>query len=296
MGAKPFDKGQYIAVPPHPGRKAAEVRECRIGVRIIGEPHDVAIDPCVGPVCLDRHGVESTFVHQMTGDTGSFRVEVVSPVRGLSDEHEPPIADEIDERVVIILSARDRAKMSLQRRGDRRVCHVTAPQSWPNWQQLAVKRSLMAVRTVSVSHSNRARRSRGVSRPSRVGVRPKCLRCAGPLTGGSHWVSMWESCRSPWIPPSLRPLQLSGARCLCDPVSLVAACRVAIGTKVPRAPMPLRGSRALWPYPNEDLRLLGRIGLRELVNQDQTMVVISVDGCGRTYRRVTSGPPGSTVR
>ena len=91
---------------------------------IIGESHDVAVDAVgVGPVRLHRHGIETTFFDQMTGDSSPLRVEIVSPVRCLANEDEPSIGHNMDERVVIILAARDQVKASLEGRGDRRVDH-----------------------------------------------------------------------------------------------------------------------------------------------------------------------------
>ena len=98
----------HVPVAPHPRREAAEVGECRIGVGIVREPHDVAIDPVrVGPVALDRDDGEAELVDQPARDAGPLAVELVSAVRGLADEHELLVADEIEQRVVIVAVTMD---------------------------------------------------------------------------------------------------------------------------------------------------------------------------------------------
>ena len=122
--ATPRRPGHRGCATSTPGSRS-EVRQCRIGVCVIGESHHVAVDPVgVGPVGLDRHGGESTFVNEPTGDAGPLPVELVRPVRGLADQDEAPVADEIEQRVVVVSSARDGVKIALQRRRDRRVNHA----------------------------------------------------------------------------------------------------------------------------------------------------------------------------
>ncbi len=96
-GPEPFDERQNIAVSPHPSRETPKVRQCSIGILVIGQPHHVAVDPVgVGPIGLDRYCGESTLVDQTAGDAGSFPVKVVSAVRSLADQDETPVAYEIE--------------------------------------------------------------------------------------------------------------------------------------------------------------------------------------------------------
>lgn len=95
--SQPFDERQDIAVSPHPRRETAKVRQCGIGVLVIGEPHHVAVDPVgVGPISFDRYCSESTLVNQAAADAGSLPVKLVRAVRRLADQYETPVAYEIE--------------------------------------------------------------------------------------------------------------------------------------------------------------------------------------------------------
>ncbi len=96
-GSEPFNKAQNITISPHPGRKRRKSDNAAFGIFIIGQPHDVAVNPIgVRPVCLDRYRGESTFVNKTSSDASPFTVEVVRAMRRLPNEDETPIADEID--------------------------------------------------------------------------------------------------------------------------------------------------------------------------------------------------------
>ena len=59
-GPQPLDELQDVTIAPHPRREAAEVRQGGVGVGVVREPHDVAVDAVrVGPVRLDRDGGEA---------------------------------------------------------------------------------------------------------------------------------------------------------------------------------------------------------------------------------------------
>ena len=73
-----------------------------VGVGVVRQAHDVAVDAVgVGPVGLDRDGGEAALVDQAPGDAGSLPVELVGAVRGLADQHEPPVAHEVEQAVVV---------------------------------------------------------------------------------------------------------------------------------------------------------------------------------------------------
>ena len=67
------------------------------------QAHHVAVDPVrVGPVGLDRDRGEAELVDQPAGDAGPLPVELVGAVGRLADEHEAAVADEVEERVVVV--------------------------------------------------------------------------------------------------------------------------------------------------------------------------------------------------
>ena len=71
--------------------------------------HDIAIDAVrVGPVSLHGDRSEPVVVDQPAGDAGPLPVELVGAVRRLADQHEAPVAHEIEERVVVVGRAGDR--------------------------------------------------------------------------------------------------------------------------------------------------------------------------------------------
>jgi len=119
---EPLHEGQDILVSPHPRREAPKVRQCRVGVIVMGEPHHVAVDTVgIGPIGLDRHRGEPALVDEATGNTGSLPVELVRAVRGLADQNETPVPDEIEQCVIVARLGRDRtAVVGYHPRGQRR--------------------------------------------------------------------------------------------------------------------------------------------------------------------------------
>ena len=102
-GPQPLDEVQHVVVAPHPRREAPEVRQGGVRVAVARETHHVAIHPIrVGPIALDRNRGEATLLDQAPGDAGALSVELVRPVRGLADEDEAPVTDEVEQRVVVV--------------------------------------------------------------------------------------------------------------------------------------------------------------------------------------------------
>ena len=102
-GPQPLDEVQHVVVAPHPRREAPEVRQGGVRVGVARETHHVAIHPIrVGPIALDRNRGEAMLLDQTPGDAGALSVELVRSVRGLADEDEAPVTDEVEQRVVVV--------------------------------------------------------------------------------------------------------------------------------------------------------------------------------------------------
>ena len=113
-GSQPLDERQHVAVSPHPRGEAAEVREGGVGVRVVRQAHDVAIHPIgVGPVRFHRDRGEAALVDQPPGDARPLPVEVVRAVRGLADQDDAAVTDEIQQPVVVVRLSRDRVLVLL---------------------------------------------------------------------------------------------------------------------------------------------------------------------------------------
>ena len=90
-------------VAPHPGREALE------GAHAAGVVDDrrSALDPAVHrrrvrPVRLDRHQVEAARLDQRLRDLGAHPVELGGAVARLADQHEPRVADPLEQRAEIV--------------------------------------------------------------------------------------------------------------------------------------------------------------------------------------------------
>jgi hypothetical protein len=62
----------------------------------------------VGPVALDRDGMEAGFLDQAAGEAGALAVEVVGAVGGLADQHHPAVACPCHDAVVVVAATGDR--------------------------------------------------------------------------------------------------------------------------------------------------------------------------------------------
>jgi len=91
-------------VAPHPCRKPSKPRECRVGVRVIAESLQPAVHTVgVRPIALDAHGAEILLDDQASGEGGTLEVELVRPVRCLSDEDKAGVADHVHQRIKVRL-------------------------------------------------------------------------------------------------------------------------------------------------------------------------------------------------
>jgi len=114
VGAQPVDELGDDGVAPHPGRKALEVGERGSGARVVADAADVAVDAVrVGPVGLDRDGVEAALDDQPPGQRGSLAVEVVGAVRRLADQREARVGEQLEERAVVAGRAGERHRVAL---------------------------------------------------------------------------------------------------------------------------------------------------------------------------------------
>ena len=90
-------------IAPHPRRETAEVGEGSVGTGIVRETQHVAIHAVrVGPVGLHCDGSEASLLDETTRDACPLPVELVGSVGCLPDEDEPAVADEIEERVIVV--------------------------------------------------------------------------------------------------------------------------------------------------------------------------------------------------
>jgi hypothetical protein len=114
--AQPVDELEDHGVAPHPGREALEVRK-RIGAAgVVAEAAHIAVDAVrVGPVGLDRDGVEAALDDQPPRDRGALAVEVVAAVRRLAEQREAGAGEQLDQGRVVVGGARERHRMALHR-------------------------------------------------------------------------------------------------------------------------------------------------------------------------------------
>ena len=100
---QPGDEVMHDGIAPHPLREPPEAGERHVGVGIRRDrAHEPVDTPSVGPVALDRHGAESTRLDQPLRDGGARRVELVRPVRGLAEQHDPRVTDRIDDGIDVV--------------------------------------------------------------------------------------------------------------------------------------------------------------------------------------------------
>ena len=103
MVAEPADEVEDVGVAPHPGRESLESRQRVDGLGVVAATADVAVDAIgVGPVGLDGHGVEALLADQPLGDLRPLPIELVRAVRGLADQHEAGVADQLEQGIVVV--------------------------------------------------------------------------------------------------------------------------------------------------------------------------------------------------
>jgi len=103
VGAQPTDEVEHIGVAPHPGGKAREAAQGLLGVGVGSCPADMAVDALgVGPVTLDGDGSEAKLADQPLGYACALAVELVRAVAGLAQQHDPCVADQRQQRIVIV--------------------------------------------------------------------------------------------------------------------------------------------------------------------------------------------------
>ena len=118
--AQPADEVEHLGVSPHPGGEALEAAQRLLGIRVLAGPAHIAVHPVgVGPIGLDGDPREALLLDQPACDQGALAVELVAAVGGLSEQHEAGVADQIQQRVVVIRQATERmnlARKDVQRR------------------------------------------------------------------------------------------------------------------------------------------------------------------------------------
>ena len=101
-GAQPADKVQHVRISPHPQRKAPEVAQRLDAVGITARASHIPVDPIgVRPVGFDRDRRESLFSDQAFRDHGALAIEFMRAMRGFAQEHQPGIAHQLHQRIVI---------------------------------------------------------------------------------------------------------------------------------------------------------------------------------------------------
>src|SRR5579871_5958290 len=102
VSAEPADEVQKIRVAPHPGRKALEPEQGIAGVSIFADALDILIDPRrVRPIGLERDCAEARFTDQPLRDLCTNAVELVSSMRGLTNQYDSRIAHQPHQRIEI---------------------------------------------------------------------------------------------------------------------------------------------------------------------------------------------------
>src|SRR6266446_1826084 len=98
---QPAHEVEHVRVAPHPDREPLETGKGGVGVPVLAQSPDEAVDPVrVGPVRLDRDSVKAFFDDQALGEPRPLGVEIVRAVRGLAQQDQPGVADCLDERIV----------------------------------------------------------------------------------------------------------------------------------------------------------------------------------------------------
>ncbi len=87
-------------VPPHPLRKTPESRERLVCRGVIAESADEPVHaPRIGPVPFDGDRAKPALFDECSRDGRAKRVELVRAVRRFAKQHEPRIADALEQRV-----------------------------------------------------------------------------------------------------------------------------------------------------------------------------------------------------
>ena len=116
VGAQPPDEVQDLGVAPHPGGESAEAAQGLLGVAVLAGALHVAADAVgVGPVALDGHSREPELLDQPPRDARALAVELVRPVAGLAEQHEPRVAHQLEQRVIVALAAVEGTRIEPQR-------------------------------------------------------------------------------------------------------------------------------------------------------------------------------------
>jgi hypothetical protein len=101
--AQPGDEVAHVGVAPHPRREAREPGQRLLGARVGAEPAHVGVHArALRPVALDGHGAEPLLAHEPLGDAHPLAVELVRAVRALAEQHDARVADEGEQRVVVV--------------------------------------------------------------------------------------------------------------------------------------------------------------------------------------------------
>ena len=159
--AEPADEVEHVGVAPHPGRESSEARQRLDGLGVVAAAADVAVDAIgVGPVGLDGHGVEALLADQPLGDLGTLPVELVRAVRGLADQHEAGVADQLQEGIVVVGRAPQRVRGRAQGLDQEVVRQVWS--GLPVFIAAAPYRSPVAAIVPTAARSRRSRTSSSV--------------------------------------------------------------------------------------------------------------------------------------
>ena len=111
VGPEPLDEAQHISVSPHPCGEPPKASERGVGILVGRHTHHISVDPVgVRPISLDGDDREAQFVDQAPGDPGALAIELMGAMGCLADQDEAPVADEAQQRVVILDHACDRCR------------------------------------------------------------------------------------------------------------------------------------------------------------------------------------------
>jgi hypothetical protein len=101
--AQPVRELQHLAVPPHPLRETLEAGQCRVGVRVVVGATHVAVHAIrVGPIRFHDDGGEAALRDELLRDLRAGLVKLVGSVRRLADQHEPAVADGVEQGIEVI--------------------------------------------------------------------------------------------------------------------------------------------------------------------------------------------------
>ena len=86
LGTQPAQEPHDLAVPPHPSRKSAEIRQRLLSGAVRPEqPHPLVGAVGIWPVGLDCDQVESALSDQGAGEVGANPIELQRAMRGFAN-------------------------------------------------------------------------------------------------------------------------------------------------------------------------------------------------------------------